>query len=96
MMNEARPLLEEAAKSGPEIAATHEALGYFYFRNSDFAEAQEEMKRAIALGADDFAPYFVLGSLELRNMTASDDDSRRRAEESGASGGVESEFCADV
>jgi len=76
MMNEARPLLEEAAKTGPEIAATHEALGYFYFRNSDFAAAEEETKRAIALGADDFVPYFVLGSLELRDMTPSSESGR--------------------
>ncbi|HUE44580.1 MAG TPA: DUF1570 domain-containing protein [Candidatus Sulfotelmatobacter sp.] len=76
MMDEARPLLEEAVKSGPEIATTHEALGFFYFRNSDFAEAQGEMQRAIALGADDFVPYFTLGSLELRNVVESDDDIR--------------------
>ena len=76
MMDEARPLLEEAAKAGPEIAGVHEALGFFYLRNSDFAEAQEQMQRAIALGADDFAPYFALGSLELRDMAVSDDDSR--------------------
>jgi tetratricopeptide (TPR) repeat protein len=76
MMNEARPLLEEAAKTGPEIAATHEALGFFYFRNSDFADAQEQMEGAIALGAEDFVPYFVLGSLELRNVAESDDDIR--------------------
>jgi Tfp pilus assembly protein PilF len=76
MMDQARPLLEEAAKTGPEIAATHEALGFFYFRNSDFALGQEEMQRAIALGADDFVPYFVLGSLELRNVAESDDDIR--------------------
>jgi tetratricopeptide (TPR) repeat protein len=76
MMDEARPLLEEAAKTGPEIAGVREALGYFYFRNSDFAEAQEQMKRAIALGAEDFTPYFVLGSLELRNVAESEDDVR--------------------
>jgi tetratricopeptide (TPR) repeat protein len=76
MMDEARPLLEEAAKTGPEIAGVHEALGFFYLRNSDFAPAQEQMQRAIALGADDFAPYFALGSLELRNMAVSDDDTR--------------------
>ena len=76
MMDEARLLLEGAAKTGPEIAGVREALGYFYFRNSDFAEAQEQMKRAIALGADDFVPFFVLGSLELRNVTESDDDIR--------------------
>ncbi len=68
--------MEEAAKNGPEIAATHEQLGYIYFRNSDFAPAQEEMQRAIALGADDFVPFFVLGSLELRNVTESEDDIR--------------------
>jgi tetratricopeptide (TPR) repeat protein len=76
MMDEARPLLEEGAKTGPEIAATHEALGYFYFRNSDFAAAQAEMQRAISLGADDFLPYFVLGSVALRNVTESEEDIR--------------------
>src|SRR5579863_441434 len=50
MVNEARPLLEEGVKSGPEMAVTHEALGYFYFRNDDFVPAHEEMQRAIALG----------------------------------------------
>jgi hypothetical protein len=74
MMDEARPLLEEAAKTGAELAGTHEALGFFYFRNSDFADAQEQMQRAIALGADGFVPYFVLGSLELRNVAESEDD----------------------
>jgi tetratricopeptide (TPR) repeat protein len=76
MMDDARPLLEEGVKTGPGIAAAHQALGYFYFRNSDFAASQEEMQRAIALGADDFAPYFVLGSLELRDVAESDDDIR--------------------
>ena len=41
------------------------------------------MQRAIALGADDFVPYFVLGSLELRNAlaTANDvDDARKNLE----------------
>jgi tetratricopeptide (TPR) repeat protein len=83
MMNEARPLLEEAAKTGPGIAATHQALGFFYFRNSDFADAQEQMERAIALGTDDFIPYFVLGSLQLRNVAEPDDelhDARRNLE----------------
>ncbi len=71
MMNEARPLLEQAATNGSEIAETHEALGYFCFRNGDFVLAQEQMERAIALGASEFEPYFVLGSLELRDVTAS-------------------------
>ena len=76
MMHDARPLVEEAAKIGSEIAATHEALGWFYFRNNDFAQAQEEMQRAIGLGSNEFAPYFVLGSVELRNVKESDDDTR--------------------
>lgn len=83
MMDEARPLLEEAAKSGSEMVATHEALGYFYFRNSDFADAQEQMEGAIALGAADFVPYFVLGSLELRDVAGPGDyirDARKNLE----------------
>lgn len=83
MMDGARPLLEEAVKSGSEIAATHEALGFFYFRDGEFAEAQEEMQRAIALGSVDFVPYFVLGSLELRNALAAAndvDDARKNLE----------------
>ena len=39
-------------KSGLEIAGTHEALGYCYFRDGEFAEAQEEMQRTIASGMD--------------------------------------------
>jgi Tfp pilus assembly protein PilF len=74
MVHEARPLLEEAVKSGPEIAVTHEALGFCYLRDGDFEEAQEEMQRAVALGSDDFVPYFVLGSLELRNALATAND----------------------
>jgi tetratricopeptide (TPR) repeat protein len=76
MLDDARPLLEEAAKEGPEISGVREALGYFYFRNSDFAQAQEETQRAIWLGAADFEPYFVLGSLELRNVAESEHDVR--------------------
>ncbi len=76
MMDEARPLLEEASETGPQIASVREALGYFYLRNSDFADAQIQMQQAIALGAEDFAPYWVLGSLELRNVTESEDEVR--------------------
>ena len=76
MMDQARPLLEEAAQMSPEVASVHEALGYFYVRNSDFADAQEQMQRAIALGAEDFAAYWVLGSLELRSTAESEDEVR--------------------
>ena len=76
MMDQARPLLEEAAQMSPEGASVHEALGYFYIRNSDFADAQEQMQRAIALGAEDFAAYWVLGSLELRSTAESEDEVR--------------------
>ena len=38
-MEAARPLLEKGVALGPDIAATHEALGFYYFRNVDFAAA---------------------------------------------------------
>ena len=45
-MEAARPLLEQGVELGPEIAATHEALGFYDFRNGDFAAADEEMGKA--------------------------------------------------
>jgi len=72
-----------ALERNPDAAAAIRAAGFevcshgwrwVNFAHMSEAEEREQMQRAIALGAEDFAPYFALGSLELRNMGVSDDD----------------------
>ena len=70
-MNEARRLLEQAVESGPDTTGTHEALGFFSFRNSDFALAEREVNRAIELGSQDFEMFYVRGMLRLRDLSES-------------------------
>ncbi len=70
-MNEARPLLEQAVELGPDDAATHEALAFFALRNSDFAIAERESNRAIELGSQNFAVFYVRVMLRLRDLSES-------------------------
>jgi tetratricopeptide (TPR) repeat protein len=70
-MSEARPLLEQAVELGPNSVGTHEALGFFSFRNSDFAIAEREANRAIELGSQDFEMFYVRGMLRLRDLSES-------------------------
>jgi tetratricopeptide (TPR) repeat protein len=72
-MEAARPLLEEGVALGPDIAATHEALGFYYFRNSDFAAADKEMSKAIALGSSSFMAFYCRGVLRLRDLSESEE-----------------------
>jgi tetratricopeptide (TPR) repeat protein len=68
-MEAARPLLEQGVELGPEIAATHEALGFYDFRNGDFAAADEEMGKAISLGSTSFMPFYCQGVLLQRDLS---------------------------
>jgi tetratricopeptide (TPR) repeat protein len=72
-MEAARPLLEEGVALGPEIAATHEALGFYDFRNGDFAGADKEMSKAIALGSSSFMAFYCRGVLQLRDLSESEE-----------------------
>jgi tetratricopeptide (TPR) repeat protein len=65
----ARPLLVEAVALGPEIAATHAALGFYEFRAGDFAAADEQMSKAIELGSTDFMAFYCHGVLLLKDFS---------------------------
>jgi Flp pilus assembly protein TadD len=66
-LDQAKPVLEEAVKTEPNLAFAHEALGYYYYRRQETAEADEEMLKAMKLGATDFVAPYYHGVLLLRN-----------------------------
>ncbi len=76
-MDAARPLLEEGVALGPEVAATHEALGFYDFRDSDFVAADEEMNKAISLGSASFMAFYCHGVLLLRDFSETDESTRK-------------------
>ncbi len=67
----AQPLLEQAVALGPEIAATHEALGFYDFRQQEFQAADIEMRKAIELGSASFMTFYCHGVLLLRDFSES-------------------------
>jgi tetratricopeptide (TPR) repeat protein len=73
LLDQARPLLELAVQLEPGLAATHEALGFYDFRDSDFVAADEEMSKAIELGSQDFTAFYCHGVLLLRDLAATDE-----------------------
>ncbi len=59
MFEQARPLVEQAVKAEPNLAISHEALGYYLYRKEDKSGADREMKKAMELGSTNFvAPYY--------------------------------------
>jgi tetratricopeptide (TPR) repeat protein len=79
LMERARPLLEEAVRLEPNLAVTHEALGFYAFRERDFAAADEEMTKAIELGSTSFIALYCRGLLLLRDVNGTDESTRRAA-----------------
>jgi tetratricopeptide (TPR) repeat protein len=73
-MEQAQPLLDKAVEAEPNLAAAHEALGFFDFRDDDFVAADDEMMKAIELGSTSFLPYYCHGLLLLRDLTATQGD----------------------
>src|SRR5712664_1846775 len=66
-LDQAKTALEEAVKTEPNLAFTHEALGYYHYRRQETAEADEEMREAMKLGVTDFVAPYYHGVLLLRN-----------------------------
>src|SRR6266446_1968839 len=52
-LDQAKTALEEAVKTEPNLAFAHQALGYYHYRRQETAEADEEMREAMKLGATD-------------------------------------------
>src|SRR4029077_18310316 len=76
----APPLLEQAFQLGPEISATHEALGFYDFREGDFAAANEEMIKAISLGSARFMAFYCRGVLLLRDLSETEKSTQKARE----------------
>jgi tetratricopeptide (TPR) repeat protein len=62
----AKPLVEQAVQTDPQLAIGHEVLGYYFYRKGDEGGADKEMKRAMELGSTSFAPPYYHGTLLLQ------------------------------
>ena len=60
-MEQAHPVLQEAAQAEPNLAFAHEALGYYHYREQEISQADAEILQALKLGATGFAPQYFHG-----------------------------------
>jgi tetratricopeptide (TPR) repeat protein len=65
-LEQAKPLLEQAMQLEPNLAVTHEAMGYYKYRKEDQSGADKEMKKAMELGSTSFVGPYYHGMLLLR------------------------------
>jgi tetratricopeptide (TPR) repeat protein len=77
LLRQAGPFVKQAVELEPRLAAAHTALGFFYFRDSDFAAADEEMSKAIELGSADFLAFYCHGVLLLRDVSATQEATQK-------------------
>ena len=75
-MQDAKALLDEAAKEAPNLAAVHEGLGMYAFRSGNLDEAEREMNEAIRMGTQSFAPYYIAAVSTLRRGGFSEEESK--------------------
>jgi tetratricopeptide (TPR) repeat protein len=65
-LEQAQLLLEQAMQLEPNLAITHEAMGYYKYRKEDQSGADKEMKKAMDLGSASFVAPYYHGMLLLR------------------------------
>jgi Flp pilus assembly protein TadD len=70
MFEQAKPLVEQAVQTEPNLAIGHEALGYYLYRKEDDSGADREMKKAMELGSTSFVAPYYHGLLVLRGGLA--------------------------
>lgn len=70
MMEQARPLVEQAVQAEPNLASGHEALGYYLYHKGDDDGADQEMRKAMELDSTSFVPPYYHGMLLLRIASA--------------------------
>ena len=70
MFEQAKPLVEQAVQTEPNLAIGHEALGYYLYRKEDESGADREMKKAMELGSTSFVAPYYHGLLVLRGGLA--------------------------
>jgi Protein of unknown function (DUF1570) len=66
MLEQGRPLVDQALQAEPSLASGHEALGYYLYRKEDPSGAEKEMQKAMELGSTSFVPPYYHGMLLLR------------------------------
>jgi tetratricopeptide (TPR) repeat protein len=72
-MAEAKAALEAAVKEDPTLAAAHESLGTYYFRQHDIEDAARELERATELDSKSFLTYYYSAMLNLQQARAMPD-----------------------
>jgi len=72
-MSEAEAALEAAEKQAPDLAAAHESLGLFYFRQGNIEEAAKELDLATHLNSNSFLAYYFSAMLNLRGRGGTPD-----------------------
>jgi Tfp pilus assembly protein PilF len=65
-ITEARAMLEEALQQDPNLAAAHEGLGNYYFRQHDVENAGKELQRATELNSKSYLTYYFAAMLNLQ------------------------------
>lgn len=70
MLEQAGPLVEQAVKLEPNLAISHEALGYYFYRKGESSRADLEMKKAMELGSSSFVAPYYHGQLMLNGGLA--------------------------
>lgn len=65
-LEQAQPVLQEAAQAEPNLALAHEALGYYHYRKHELSQAAAEIQEALKLGATGFAPQYLHGIFLLQ------------------------------
>jgi len=69
-LDEAKSSAEEALQADPKLPLAYEARGILEFSSQDYAAAQADFARAIALGSTSFVPYFFSAETRLRGGLA--------------------------
>jgi len=76
---QARPVLQQAVKTEPNLPFAHEALGYSLFRSHQIEEADKEVAQAIKLGAAGFAPQYFHAILLMQQNSFNRDAAQEAA-----------------
>lgn len=65
-MTEARAMLEQAVELDPNLAAAHESLGYYHFRQNNQESADKEFAEAVKLDSKDYLAHYYHAFLRVR------------------------------
>jgi tetratricopeptide (TPR) repeat protein len=73
-MSEARTMLEQALALEPKLAAVHESLGYYHYRQQNLDEASREFAEAVKLDSKDYLAHYFHAFLRVRGRMVQPDE----------------------